>query len=132
MRVISFFVFILVSLPFTLLALSFALSNDQTVTLGLWPLTPDFLPKWETSLAVAGLGLMAVGFLAGAIYAGLWTQRLRLKLWQTERKQARLAKDLAVAEEALGKLREQTRLSTPVATPAQSLDNLRRGEISIL
>ena len=132
MRVISFFVFILVSLPFTLLALSFALSNDQAVTLGLWPLTPDFLPKWETSLAVAGLGLMAVGFLAGAIYAGLWTQRLRLKLWQTERKQARLAKDLAVAEEALGKLREQTRLSTPVATPAQSLDNLRRGEISIL
>ena len=132
MRVLSFLVFILISLPFTLLALSFALSNDQAVTLGLWPLTPDFLPAWETSLAVAGLTLMATGFLAGALYAGLWTQRLRFKLWQTERKQARLAKDLAVAEDALGKLREQTRLSAPVATPAQSFDNLRRGEIGIL
>lgn len=56
---------LVLSLPFLLVIVLFALSNQQTVRLGLWP--TDF--QLDVPLSLAILGLALVFFLAGALVA---------------------------------------------------------------
>ncbi len=56
---------LILSLPVLLLLVLFALSNQQSVRIGLWP--TDFALQAPLSLAVLGLAL--VFFLAGALVA---------------------------------------------------------------
>ena len=56
---------LILALPFLLIIVLFALSNQQTVQLTLWP--TDF--QLEMPLSLAALGLALVFFLAGALMA---------------------------------------------------------------
>jgi lipopolysaccharide assembly protein A len=61
---------LLIALPLLLLLVLFALSNRQTVRLGMWP--TDYALELPVSLAV--LGGMAVAFLAGGLL--VWVSSL--------------------------------------------------------
>jgi len=74
----------LMAAPFLLLLVLFVLSNTQTVTLRLWP-TDLALP---IPLAIAVLGGMAIGLLAGALM--LWFGKLAAR-HAAARAQARIA-----------------------------------------
>lgn len=54
---------LIIGLPLLVLAVLFALSNTQTVRLGIWP--TDY--ALEVPLSVAVLGGMAIAFLAGGM-----------------------------------------------------------------
>ncbi len=74
----------LIVAPFLLLLILFVLSNTQTVTLRLWP-TDLALP---VPLAIAILGGMAIGVLAGALM--LWFGKLAAR-HAAARAEARIA-----------------------------------------
>jgi uncharacterized integral membrane protein len=90
LRVIS----LLVTVPIGLLVLSFALTNRETVTLGLWPL-PFTLdpPVWAM-----GLGALALGILLGGFVGWLAGHRGRARRRRAERRTAELGEALAAAE----------------------------------
>ncbi len=70
MRILSWiFVF-----PLTLIAVSFALSNRETVLLTLWP----FPFEMRLPVFAVGVGGLVLGFLAGVIT--LWGLQLRARL----------------------------------------------------
>lgn len=60
---------VVVTLPLTLLAIAFALSNRGPVAIGLWP----FDDLIEMPVYLLALGLLAIGFLAGAALASVGT-----------------------------------------------------------
>lgn len=96
MRIISLITTLFISLPLTVFALSFALSNRLPVGIELWPLTLRATPAWP--LGIIGVVLLGVGFLAGAVFVGLWSQHWRLRAWQLQRRLARAESDLAARE----------------------------------
>ena len=65
----------LIAVPVLLLLVLFALSNRETVTLGLWP--TDL--AWNTPLSLAVLIIAALFFLAGALmgWSSTWLWRRR-------------------------------------------------------
>ncbi len=90
MRVIS----LLVTVPVGLLVLSFALTNREAVTLGLWPL-PFTLdpPVWAL-----GLGALALGIVLGGFVGWLAGRGGRARRRRAERRTAELGEALATAE----------------------------------
>ncbi len=71
----------LIAGPLMLLAALFAISNRETVALGLWPL-PDSIPAPVYLIAFCGL---AVGFLAGGTVAWFGSARARARARAAER-----------------------------------------------
>jgi uncharacterized membrane protein YdbT with pleckstrin-like domain len=100
-----------ISLPLTLFALSFAISNDADVAVGLWPMDE----KYTLSLWQFGLGLLGGGFLLGALFVWLLSQKTRFLLWQESRRAARLEKEL----DALNAKKAQTETPVHPALPAK-------------
>lgn len=96
---------LIITLPLTVFAVLFALSNDATAEVALWPLEGVRI----VPLYLLGLGMLALGFFCGAVFVSLYAQRIRFKYWQEKRQRARLEKEV----EAL-----QARL--PAAAPAQA------------
>lgn len=80
----------LITLPLTVFALSFALSNDAEVQLSLWP----FENTYKSGINVFGLSLLGAGFFLGALFVWILDQKMRFKYWQETRKSARLEKEL--------------------------------------
>ena len=78
---------VLLALPFLLLLVLFALSNPQTVYVGIWPTGYGL----ETPLSVAMLVGMAAAFLLGALF--VWMSELG------QRRRARRAENQARALE---------------------------------
>jgi uncharacterized integral membrane protein len=76
----------IVTLPFGLLVLLFALSNRGTVGLGMWPL-PD---QVELPIYLVGLAGALVGFLAGGLIAFLGGGRTRRRARELARRGERL------------------------------------------
>ena len=70
MRILSWLCF----LPLALIAVSFALSNRETVLLTLWPLPFEM----RLPLFAVGIAGLVLGFLAGALT--LWILQLRARL----------------------------------------------------
>lgn len=81
---------LLITIPLTIFAVLFAISNDGDVALGLWPFDGRYtLPVW-----LFGLGLLGSGFFLGALFVWLLAQKTRFRYWQESRKSARLEKEL--------------------------------------
>lgn len=102
MRFLSLIANLFITLPLTLFALSFALSNRLPVGVALWPLETAATPA--PRLGTLGVVLLGAGFLLGALFVGLFAQGWRYRAWQQNRKNARLQQDLTAAEEKLAAL----------------------------
>lgn len=86
------YITLIITLPLTVFAVLFVLSNPDSVTLYLWPEDQDFsyaAPLWQV-----GLGLLGGGFFLGALFVWLLSQKMRFRYWQESRKSARLEKEL--------------------------------------
>ena len=73
------------------LAVSFAISNDATISLSLWPLTHRLdLPIW-----LFGVGAFVFGGILGAILMGGQILAIRAKLWDAQSRIKKLHKQTA-------------------------------------
>jgi lipopolysaccharide assembly protein A len=73
-----------------LLLILFAVSNRQTVSVGLWPL-PDFA---QLPLYLVVLGTLLIGFLAGQLVAWLGSLRWRREARRSRQRIATLEREL--------------------------------------
>ncbi len=95
-------------------AVVFAVSNLQRVTLSLWPLPFEL----EAPLFLIGLAGIVVGILAGGAIAWVGQRVWRRRARQLERRIARLEKDLS----ALQKERDQARQEAKRARQAEAVE----------
>lgn len=109
MRALSLIATFCISLPLGFLALSLSLSNRDVITLTLWP----FQGSVDWQVGAAGAVVLGIGFLAGAAFVSIFSQRLRYRAWQQDRRIARLEADLKTAEEKCAAL-----TVPPVPAPA--------------
>lgn len=102
-----------VTVPLTVLAVLFVVSNTADVSVyfypGSEPLTAPFY--------VTGLVLLLGGFLAGAIFVSLHAQKTAFRFWQEKQKSARLEKDLDDLHRKVEKMEEERSVSA-AALPA--------------
>jgi putative membrane protein len=93
MRILFWILVILVGIALA----AFAVSNRETVALGLWPL------PWLLDLPVylAVFGALLLGFLAGALAAWVAGQRRRRELRRLRRQIAALERELAATQAQL-------------------------------
>lgn len=84
------YITLIITIPLTVFAALFSLSNTGIVTLSLWP----FEKTIDFAVNIFGLGMLGLGFLLGALFVWIQYQKMRLKLWQESRKSARLEKEL--------------------------------------
>lgn len=76
------FFYWLVAIPLTLIAVSFAVSNREAVTLEIWPV-PYVL---DMPLYLVGLGGLLLGFLSGGFISWISAGRTRSRARQAERR----------------------------------------------
>ena len=81
---------LLITVPLTVFAVLFAVSNGASVQLTLWP----FEFKQELPVNVLALGFLMAGFFLGALFVWILNQKMRFKYWQETRKSQRLEKEL--------------------------------------
>lgn len=94
MRAIAKFIGLIVSLPFFIAAISFAISNTAPLILSLWPFeTQIVLPA-----ALAVFIVLVVGFVLGTVSAFLGAGTLRRRLRKAESRLRRLEMEAARAE----------------------------------
>ncbi|HEV7371413.1 lipopolysaccharide assembly protein LapA domain-containing protein [Arenibaculum sp.] len=79
-----------ITIPLALLVISFAVSNRDEVSLGLWPLPG----RMEVPLFLVGLLGLLIGFLAGGIVAWVAGRRHRVAARREARRAARLSQEL--------------------------------------
>jgi uncharacterized integral membrane protein len=80
----------LVSAPLTVFVVLFAVSNSADVSVALLPGDEGHAVPVHT----LGLGMLALGFLCGAVFVSILAQRLRFRYWQEKKKSERLEKEL--------------------------------------
>lgn len=81
---------LIITLPLTVFAILFAVSNSGDVTVGLWPLDQTH----TVSIWVFGLAMLGVGFFTGALFVWILGQKTRFLYWKESRRAARLEKEL--------------------------------------
>lgn len=81
---------LLITIPLTIFAVLFAVSNDSDVTVRLWPLEGAH----DMPVYALGLGMLISGFLLGALFVSILAQKTRFLFWKEQRKRARLEKEL--------------------------------------
>ena len=90
------YITLLITVPLTLFAVVFAIFNAQSVKV-------TFLPfdgfSFSLPVSVLALGLLGAGFLSGALFVWLYSQKLRWRCWRETRRADRLEKDLAALTE---------------------------------
>ena len=121
MRLLSFFTTVFITLPLTLFALSFALSNDLPVGVTLWPF--NFAATPAPSLGLLGVVLLGGGFFFGAVFAGVWSQHYRYRAWQLRRQLDRAER--ALAELEAKQLQERDKLAADIAALGEDKPALR-------
>lgn len=105
MRFISLLTTVFITLPLTLFALSFALSNSLPVGVSVWPFTFSATPA--LSLGLIGVVLLGSGFFFGALFVGLWSQHWHFRAWQYQRRAERAERELAAFEKKQQEHRDQ-------------------------
>ncbi|HYD19353.1 MAG TPA: LapA family protein [Patescibacteria group bacterium] len=105
----------IITLPLTIFAVLFAVSNHADVTVGLWP--------FEKTLAVQSwllaLGMLGAGFFLGALFVWILSTRTRVKYWQEQRRASRLEKELEKIQGAApAKIAANSETLPPPAVPA--------------
>lgn len=98
---------LVITVPFTLFAVLFAVSNSAPVDVSLWPLEE----KMNWPLSLVGLCLLAAGFFCGALFVWILSQRVRFRLWQETRRADKLEKELDLLNK---KAQEPEAPATPV------------------
>lgn len=91
----------LISIPLTVFVILFAVSNTAKVSVALMPIKGSY----ELSLATVGLGLMALGFLAGSVFVGVQGYRTQIGKWQETRRADRLEKELLRVKETYARMK---------------------------
>lgn len=81
---------LIITVPLTIFAVLFAVSNKAPVAVEFWPFTGVF----ETTINILGAVMLGGGFFLGALFVWIHSQKLRFKYWQESRKAARLEKEL--------------------------------------
>ena len=71
---------IIITVTLVAVAASFAISNEATIILSLWPLTQHL----EVSIWLFGIGAFVIGGIMGAMLMGAQTLAIRAKLWRTQ------------------------------------------------
>ena len=89
------YLLLLLTVPLTLFAVAFAVSNAQDVTVMLLP----FEGELKVPLAVLTLGMMGAGFFFGAFFVWMHGHRVRLSNWKNARRADRLEKELTVLQQ---------------------------------
>lgn len=84
------YVTLIITIPLTLFAALFALSNTAAVELSLWPLPLTY----TTTINILGAAFLGAGFLAGALFVWFHSQKMRFQYWQERKKSARLEQEL--------------------------------------
>jgi uncharacterized integral membrane protein len=97
---------LLIAVPFLALLVVFLLSNQQPVTLSLWP----FGLLLAAPLAIAVLAAVGAGFLLGAVFVWIPALPLRYRARRCERLVRELQAQLALLKEG------DSPAATPVAT----------------
>ena len=121
-------VFWIIALPIVAIAMAFAVSNHDTVTISLWPLAY----RLDIPLYIAVTGALFVGFIVGLLYGWIGSlcarHRARSEAKQVAKLQAEndeLRRKLAVAENAAHPLPA----TTPVYPAQSTLRHIASGGI---
>ena len=104
----------LLAIPFLVLIVLFALSNQQTQRFSLWPTDLSL----EVPLSLAVLGVALVFFVAGGLLAWGSVVSLRARLRRTKRIVQSLEAELAVAKAQGAVVREPARRELALAPPS--------------
>lgn len=97
-----------ITAPLVIIAASFAVSNRQTVEVGIWPLPFT----WDAPVYVIVLGSLGVGIVLGGAVTGLGAIGARLRARSAARRVASLERELSVKEHA-----ELAPAGPPLAAP---------------
>ncbi|HAE04198.1 MAG TPA: hypothetical protein DCL95_13215 [Rhodospirillaceae bacterium] len=119
MRQISKLLGLIITLPILLVAISFAVSNTDIMTLRLWPFTTEVTMPTALALFIVLVFGFVIGAIAAFVGAGSLRKRLRnaeYRLRQMEMEQARIAREKEAA--AAKEQRETVALEQRSATPA--------------
>lgn len=121
----------LIGIPLALLAALFAVSNRADVALQMWP----FAGTLDLPLALAMLGMAALGFLLGALVVGSSDLRFRTRLAAEKRRNDLLQAEIGLAQDRIARFereaeraasREAARTTQVTATGAPVLPALTR------
>ncbi|WP_420723453.1 MULTISPECIES: lipopolysaccharide assembly protein LapA domain-containing protein [unclassified Hwanghaeella] len=119
MRQISKLFGLIITVPILLVAISFAVSNTDIMTLRLWPFTTEVTMPTALALFIVLIFGFLIGAIAAFVGAGSLRKRLRnaeYRLRQMEMEQARIARE---KEAAAAKAQQETvALSQRSSTPA--------------
>lgn len=85
------YLLLLITVPVTVFAVAFLVSNPQDVEVALQP----FDGTHAMPLGLAGLVLMGAGFFLGALFVWLNAQTTRFRCWKETRRANKLEKELA-------------------------------------
>lgn len=85
------YILLLITLPMTVFAVAFVVSNPQAATVSLF----SFGEAVSIPLGVIGLVMMGSGFFFGALFVWLHSQSVRFRCWRETRRANRLEKELA-------------------------------------
>lgn len=81
---------LVITIPLTVFAILFAVSNSADVTVGLWP----FEKEYTLSVWTFGLAMLGAGFFLGSLFVWILSQKTRFQCWKESRRAARLEKEL--------------------------------------
>jgi uncharacterized integral membrane protein len=119
MRQISKLFGLIITVPILLVAISFAVSNTDIMTLRLWPFATEVTMPTALALFIVLIFGFLIGAIAAFVGAGSLRKRLRnaeYRLRQMEMEQARIARE---KEAAAAKAQQETvALSQRSSTPA--------------
>ena len=95
MRFFGRLLWIIITVTLMMLAISFTISNDEMISLSLWPLTQNVeIPIW-----LFGVGAFVIGGILGAALMGLQMLAIRTKLWRAQSQIKKIDKQAARAPE---------------------------------
>lgn len=118
------FFYWLVAIPLTLIAVSFAVSNREAVTLEIWPV-PYVL---DMPLYLVGLGGLLLGFLSGGFISWISAGRARSRARQAERRvkeQDRELRDLRAQLLDIKRADEEAKASSAASLTTGKKENVR-------
>lgn len=107
MRAVSKLIALIVSLPFILFAISFAISNRDAVAFRLWPFDAEVGMPLVLAVFVILLGGFVIGALASFIGAGRLRRRTRTAEARVRELEIDLARERRKSEIAVEKAREE-------------------------
>ncbi len=114
--------FWIIALPIIAIAMAFAVSNAQSVTISLWPLPY----RLEMPLYSVVTGALFLGLVTGLIYGWIASLRLRRRTHSETRRADGLESEIAELRRKLAVAESATRVLPPPSPPAYPPENTLR------